>query len=57
MAMILHLNILQLNVSPFGRKYLHNNKVNEMAGFMNDASFMAYGPAYIYKMEVINNVS
>ena len=55
--MILHLNILQLNVSPFGRKYLHNNEVNEMAGFMNDASVMVYGPTNIYKMEVINNVS
>ena len=30
--MILHLNALQLNVSHFGRKYLHNNGVNEMAG-------------------------
>ena len=57
MAIILHLNILRLNISLFGRKYLHNNEVNEMAGFMNDASVMAYGPTNIYKMEVINNVS
>ena len=30
--MVLYLDALQLNVSHFGRKYLHNNGVNEMAG-------------------------
>ena len=54
--MILHLNALQLNVSHFGRKYLHNNGVNEMAGSRTNPRVMAYGPTNILKMEVINDV-
>ena len=54
--MILHLNALKLNVSHFGRKYLHNNGVNEMAGSRTNPRVMAYGPTNILKMEVINNV-
>ena len=41
MTMILNLDALQLNVSHFGRRYLQNNGVNEMAGLRTNASFMA----------------
>ena len=41
MMMILNLDTLQLNVSHFGRKYLQNNGVNEMAGLRTNAIFMA----------------
>ena len=41
MTMILNLDALQLNVSHFGRKYLQNNGVNEMAGLRTNAIFMA----------------
>ena len=39
MTMILNLDALQLNVSHFGRKYLQNNGVNEMAGLRTNAIF------------------
>ena len=55
--MVLYLNALQLNVSHFGRKYLHNNGVNEMARLRTNPRVMVYGPTNILKMEVINNVS
>ena len=42
MTMILNLDALQLNVSHFGRKYLHNNGVNEMAGLRTNASLVAH---------------
>ena len=42
MTMILNLDALQLNVSHFGRKYLQNNGVNELAGLRTNASFMAH---------------
>ena len=57
MTTILHLNALQLNVSHFGRKYLHNNEVNEMAGWRTSPSVMAYGLTINLKMKVINNDS
>ena len=41
MTMILNLDALQLYVSHFGRKYLQNNEVYEMAGLRTNASFMA----------------
>ena len=41
MTMILNLDALQLNVSHFGRKFLQNNGVNEMAGLRTNVIFMA----------------
>ena len=41
MTMILNLDALQLNVSHFGRKYLQNNGVNEMAGLRTNAILIA----------------
>ena len=41
MTRILHLNAVQLNVSHFGRIYLHKNGINEMAGLRTNASVMA----------------
>ena len=57
MTTILHLNALQLNVSHFERKYLHNKGVNEVARWRTSASVIVYGPTIILKMEVINNDS
>ena len=57
MTMILHLNALQLNVSHFGPKYLHNNGLNKMAGLSTNAGVMAYDLKITLKMKVINNVS
>ena len=47
--MILYLNALQLNVSHFGRIYMHHNGVNEMAGLRTNASVRAYGPTNTLK--------
>ena len=41
MTMILNLDALQLNVPHFGRRYLQNNGVNEIAGLRTNAIFMA----------------
>ena len=38
MTMILNLDALQLNVSPFGRKYLQNNEIHDMAWLRTIAS-------------------
>ena len=38
MTMILNLDALQLNVSPFGRKYLQNNGIHDMARLRTIAS-------------------
>ena len=44
---IIYLNALRLNFSLFGRKYLLNNGVSEMAGLTTNASIVAYGPTII----------
>ena len=45
MTMILNLDALQLNVSPFGRKYLQNNGIHDMARLRTIAYSISVLPA------------
>ena len=52
--MVLYLNALQLNVSHFGRKYPHNNGVNEMAGLGTNLRVYSVWPDKHLEREVMN---